>query len=80
LYHRLSLSLHFDTLSAPVTATNVGMTPQTIDSPKLQTLMDKLNSLQMAEGNESPPPLEELVKELAEHSTWRFEEQVRRDE
>jgi hypothetical protein len=60
---------------APVTATNVGMAPQIIDNPKLQTLMDKLNSFQV--NTEDSSFISDLVKELSGYSSWRFEEQVR---
>lgn len=60
---------------APVTATNVGMMPQVVDSLKFEALLNKLNSMPVPE-DDSPPPLEELVSELALHSTWQFEEQV----
>jgi hypothetical protein len=62
---------------APVTATNVGMAPQVIDSPELKTLMDTLNAMEMKEGAEMRI-MESLVETLEPFSTtaWRFEEQV----
>jgi hypothetical protein len=63
---------------APVTATNVGMAPQVIDSPELKTLMDTLNAIEMKEGAEIMKIMESLVETLEPFSTaWRFEEQVR---
>jgi hypothetical protein len=62
---------------APVTATNVGMAPQVIDSPELKTLMDTLNAMEVKEGAEMRI-MESLVETLEPFSTaWRFEEQVR---
>ncbi len=68
----------FGILMAPVTATNVGMAPQVIDSPELKTLMDTLNAMEMKEGAEMRI-MESLVETLEPFSTtaWRFEEQVR---
>ena len=60
---------------APVTATNVGMAPQIIDSPKLRALVDKLNSFEV--NPEESPPIDALAVELSDYATWRFEEQVR---
>ena len=48
---------------APVTATNVGMAPQVIDSPELKSLMDTLNAINMMEGEEMNV-IESLVETL----------------
>jgi hypothetical protein len=60
---------------APVTATSLGMAPQIVDDPKLKALMDRLNSYEL-HPTEPSPLLDQLVKELADSSVWRFEEQV----
>jgi hypothetical protein len=60
---------------APVTATSLGMAPQIVDDPQLKMLMDRLNSYEL-HPTEPSPSLDHLVKELADSSLWRFEEQV----
>lgn len=62
---------------APVTATNVGMVPQIMDSPELRTLVDTLNLLNVTTESAMPLMIETLVQLLEPHVTWRFQEQVR---
>lgn len=69
---------------APVTATNVGMTPQVVDSPQLKQLMEQLNAIHIGGENKDlndkdavSQSIQELLALVEPFTTWRFEEQVR---
>lgn len=71
---------------APILSTAVGVTPQIIDDPRLQKLIEKLNEfkpqqhdeIQLKKSDGLPAPLDiaTLVALVEPHQTWAFEEQV----
>ena len=72
---------------APILSTAVGITPQIIDDPRLQKLIEKLNEfepkqlyarIQSEKSDDFTAPLDiaALVALIKPHETWSFEEQV----
>lgn len=73
---------------APILSTAVGVTPQIIDDPRLQKLIEKLNEfepkklfdrIQSKKSGEHTAPLDiaAIVALIEPHKSWKFEEQVR---
>ena len=74
---------------APILSTAVGVTPQIIDDPRLQQLIEQLNKFEPEQlcGRIKPKNSDEviapldiaaLVAVIEPHQTWAFEEQVGR--
>lgn len=61
---------------APVTATAVGITPQTIDDVELAALLKSLNSFRLPSNDIDGDDILRLVSIVEKYPEWQFEEQV----
>lgn len=64
---------------APVTATAVGITPQTIDDAELAALLKNLNSFRFSSNDIDGDDILRLVSIVEKYPEWQFEEQVSYD-